>query len=144
MKTIYNTLLKLLGEIPELRWIDLDKGQLDYTRPAVAFPCALISIQYSNCQDMSLKIQQCTILATVRLGFDFTGETSAKTPEPNRETALAYYDLANKVYSKIQGYTDKEVRPFSRKRMTEEVRGGGIKVLTIPFETIYTDQTAAV
>lgn len=50
MKTIYTQLIKQLQtKVPALRWIDLNRGQLDvpYTdnqRPPVSYPCVLIDI----------------------------------------------------------------------------------------------------
>lgn len=50
MKQIYLTLLELLNLVPALKFTDLDKGQLEFyqTRPAVAFPCALIKIEITK------------------------------------------------------------------------------------------------
>ena len=53
MKIIYGALLaQLKTEVPELKWIDLDEGQLDGNggeRPAIAFPAALIGINFLKC-----------------------------------------------------------------------------------------------
>ena len=39
---------RIRQEIPALRWIDADEGQLDFqdSRPPVAFPCCLIELYY--------------------------------------------------------------------------------------------------
>ncbi|MGB4776138.1 MAG: hypothetical protein WBP45_13245 [Daejeonella sp.] len=145
MKLIYNKIIELLGEIPEIQWTDLDKGQLEFykTRPAVQFPCALVKIELPRCDDEGNKIQQCTALITIRLGFDFTGETTSITPEPNRTSALAYFDIVEKVYQKLQGFSNDQLSTFSRKRCFEENRNDGLKVINIPFETEFEDYTAA-
>ena len=55
MKTIYNAITARLKEkVPAIRWIDFDKGQLDsMDRPAVAFPCALLTISVSNARNIT-------------------------------------------------------------------------------------------
>ncbi len=63
MKNIYEKIANQLKEqVPELAWIDLDNGQLDYAeyRAAVDFPAALISIDYPQCENIGLSgAQQC-------------------------------------------------------------------------------------
>lgn len=40
---------RLKTEVPGLRWIDAEEGQLNTgERPAVAFPCCLIDISYPS------------------------------------------------------------------------------------------------
>ena len=42
---------RLKTEVPGLRWIDAEEGQLNTgERPAVAFPCCLIDISYPSCE----------------------------------------------------------------------------------------------
>ena len=67
MKTIYTAVMARLKEqVPAIRWIDFDKGQLDSSdRPAVAFPCALISIGINNTKDITSTSQDCT--ATLKI-----------------------------------------------------------------------------
>ncbi|WP_143960242.1 hypothetical protein [Litoribacter populi] len=145
MQFIYEKVLAKLQEIPELRWIDLDKGQLDSyeTRPNVNFPCALISMQLPRCEDLGAKKQQCTALVTIRLGFDFSGNTSSVTPEAERAKSLAYFDLCEKVYQKLQGWNDENINKFSRQNFREERRGDNYKVVAIPFSSGFLDFSAA-
>lgn len=143
MKIIYSKLLELLSEIPTLKWIDLDKGQLDLTdRPPVAFPCALIEIDLPRCEDLGAKKQHCNASFTIRLGFNVLGETSAVTPGARRDAALNYFDLVDEVYAKLQGYGNTQLSPFSRKRISNERRADGLKVIVMTFETEFNDFSA--
>lgn len=144
MKTIFLTLRTALMEIPALSWVDKDKGQIDKyaERPPVSFPCALIKISLTGCEDLGGGIQHCKAACTVRLAFDFTGETSNVTPDEALESSLAYFDLAEAVYKKLQGFSTEELGIFSRRSQTEDKRTDGLLVLNIPFETEFDDYTA--
>lgn len=143
MKILYKKLIELLTEIPEIKWVDLDKGQFDLTdRPPVVFPCALIEIGLPQCSDIGAKKQQCVAQFTIRLGINVLENTSANTPEARLNSALAYYDLADLVYAKLQGYYDRQLGSFSRRSITQERRTDGYKVMVLAFETVFTDTTA--
>jgi len=137
MEEIYELLLAKLGEIAELNWIDLDKGQLETgeSRPAVSFPCALITIQYPNTEDLDFKgtIQDCDVQIGIRVAHDYTGNTSAVTPEAVRAESLEYLRLVQKVYKKLQGFTDGTMNELSRRSQREERRPDQIKVMQINF-----------
>lgn len=144
MIVIYKTVLQKLSEIPALRWIDKDKGQLDFGSPPVAFPCGLITIKLPKCEDLGGNIQQCSGSFSIKLAWRFTGESSNITPEAIRNQSLEYYQLAEDAYKKLQGYSTSELSPFSRKRVDEEIRPDGLIILTMQFDTDFQDFTAVV
>lgn len=137
MDEIYELILAKLDEIPELNWIDLDKGQLDTgeSRPPVAFPCALIGISFPNASDLDLNqtIQDCSVQINIRIAQDFTGNTSAATPQVEREKSLVYMRLVQKVYEKLQGFSNGSLNPLSRRNQQEERRNDLYKVMRIGF-----------
>lgn len=133
-------------EVPQLKWIDADNGQLETyeERPPVAFPCALIDVQLPQCEDFSARYQQCTATIRVRLGFDTTGErTAAQTPLMARERSLQKYALIDGVYRALQGYCTDSFTELSRQSMTPMMIGG-YKVYEMTFETTFADETAMV
>lgn len=144
MIIIYKTVLQKLAEISALKWIDKNKGQLDYAAPPIAMPCALIRVNLPKCDDLGGNVQQCIGSFSVTLAFKFGGETSKSTPEAIRNQSLEYYQLVEDVYKKLQGYSTSELSPFSRKRVDEEIRQDGLILLTMHFETDYQDFTAVV
>lgn len=141
MKFLFKSIQeRLTKEVPELRWIDMDKGQLDYfERPPVSFPCALISVQLPRTIDLGAKKQKCDGLIVIRMGFDFSGNTSHVTPEAALEKSLAYFDLVEKVYGALQGYGESSYNTLSRQSLREEKRPDMIKVVNIPFSTSFVD-----
>ena len=147
MKYIYETILAKLKEIPELKWIDLDKGQLEFYegRPSVAFPCALIEVQYPKTTDMDqmAKVQDADVLVSVRVAHDFAGiNTSGAASDAHRAASLTYLDTVEKVYLKLQGFSDAVMTPLSRQNVRAEKRADGIKVNPLNFVTSFVDKSA--
>jgi hypothetical protein len=93
---------KLTSEVPELKYVDQDWGQMDfYSRPPVKFPCALLDIQsaeYSNCGNF---IQQGIVTVVIRV-FDVKlsnqlGAASAEAPANQKENARKIWSLLKKI-----------------------------------------------
>lgn len=135
MKELFKAITARLDTVAALKWVDEDKGQLNFERPPVLFPCALVEIQLPKTQDMNSKIQDCDGLITVRLAFDFAGNTSTITPLAAREASLAYYGVVEEVRKALQGWTDGSFNPLSRKSFYQEKRADAYKVVAIPFST---------
>ncbi|MBX6361263.1 MAG: hypothetical protein IRZ03_14425 [Acidobacterium ailaaui] len=135
MKKLYEKLLSLLQSISALKYIDLDKGQIDYfeLRPAVAFPAALVSIDFANCEDETDTTQRVQAQILIRLAFDYTGETSAATQATLRDQALDFYELIDQIYAAIQGYSDEEIDHVSRTAVRMENRQDQLRVAQIYF-----------
>jgi hypothetical protein len=139
MKTIYTAVIeRLKNNVPALKWIDLDAGQLEYyeTRPAVAFPCAIINVDLPNCADLNDygDIQQCTALVTVRI--------VQNRPDPvTREPTLPHFDLIEQVYKALQCF-EVESSPLSRVRQGKENRPDAYFVYRIDFQTSVFDKSA--
>ncbi|QOR76665.1 MAG: hypothetical protein IMW88_03745 [Thermoflavifilum sp.] len=84
MKQIFETIMQLLTSVQALKYIDLDKGQIDQydIRPAIAFPAALISLEIVNAEDETDTMQRVQLQITIRVAFDFSPSTSAVVPSP--------------------------------------------------------------
>jgi len=143
MKDIYLKTLAQLKTVPALKWIDAEDGQLEFfqTRPPVAFPCALIEVEYPRCEDESDTIQLVTARITIRLAFEPAGQTNSKAPELIQTKALARYDTVNACFSALQGWSDDEVSGFSRKSQTTEKREDNLKVIVQVWETSFEEES---
>lgn len=139
MKSIFKAVTAQLETVAALQWIDEDKGQMNFERPPVLFPCALVDIQLPKTTDLNSKIQNCDAIITVRLAFDFHGNTNSKTPAAAREKSLAYYDVVDEVKKALQGWSTAEFNPLSRKSFYQEKRPDAYKVVAIPFATAFRD-----
>lgn len=139
MKALYLRLLALLGAVTQLRYIDLDKGQLDYyeQRPSVAFPCALIRIDLPRITAIGKGVQRFDVQVTIRLAFDFIGEANARTPEATRLKSLSYFDTLEAVNLAIHEQEAVQKHPFYQTSVREETRQDGLKIVQIAYSTNY-------
>jgi hypothetical protein len=147
MKTIYTAIMaKLKSDIPALKWIDLDYGQLSTAtgqRPSLAFPCALISIRVNECKDITDTIQDCKGSITIRLAFDqMIKNTNSKSESGKLEEALNPYDTIADVYSALQGFDTDSFNALSRRSQGDEKRADGLFVYNITFSVDFEDDTA--
>ena len=143
MEELYLKLLELLDEIPEFKYVDLDKGQLMQERPSVAYPCALIAIDMPQTKDVGENIQQCALSFTVRIVAKALGETHNIAPKDIIEQSLSWLRLQQKVYVKLQGYEDDNFYPFSRLSGKNEFIRTGLNTFVLRFETSSHDYSAS-
>lgn len=143
MEELYVKLLELLGDIPELRYVDLDKGQLMEERPSIAYPCALIVIDMPQAEDMGGGVQLCNLSFTVRIVDKALGETHQIAPKAVINRSLKWLRLQQKVYEKLQGYGDENFYQFSRRGGKNEFIRTGLNSFALHFETSYHDHSAS-
>lgn len=144
MKFIYEAILaRIADQLPEFNYVDLDKGQLNYERPTVSFPCCLISLQIPNTSENHRTNLHKQVMVNFRLAWNFNGDTSNLTPDQDRSESLAYFDLIEKLEMAFQGWDNgtRQFNYFSQMALREEPRPG-LKVISIPFRTSYHDEKA--
>ena len=114
---------RLKTEVPGLRWIDAEEGQLNTgERPAVAFPCCLIDISYPSCETHMGGRQK--INAQIQL----------------REHALSCMDTLDKIHEALQWWNGGNLfNPMRRLRGAPEKRADGLKVYNVIYETEFMD-----
>lgn len=130
-------------EVPELRWIDEDEGQLNTqpgARPAVDFPCCLIDIHYPRCEDSTETEQVIAVGITIKLAFQPVGETNSRAPREVRSRALGRFAVADKVHRCLQGWTaDETLSPLSRRSARPSVTANKTKVYTTQYDTTFAE-----
>ncbi|MGV3705436.1 MAG: hypothetical protein ACO1NU_08660 [Arcticibacter sp.] len=136
--------LEIYNQLKKLRWVDLDKGQLEFydMRPAIALPCALIRVELTRAETIGNNDQRCTGRVIIRLAFDYVGSTSKASPATIRQQSLEYFDLLEGVYRAVQGKSGKGVGKFERVNAMEQTRPDGLKVLEMTFNTTWIDKSA--
>lgn len=143
MELLYEQLLQLLSNVPELKWIDLDVGQLQEEQPPVLYPCALIEIIVDKTEDIQNHTQQASGRFKLTLAYKSYGETNSTTDLPTRSNALEYFRTTNKCYKTLQGFTNDNFYPFSRTSEKPENIRKGLKVIGQYYETSWHDYTAS-
>lgn len=145
MDAIYITIAERLKEaVPELKWIDMDNGQLDYDeyRAAVDFPAALIAVEYLQCDDIGLTGgQKCTVQLSILLVTKIFDGTNFDAPQEVRQRAMEAFVLMNTVQESLQSWQpeNKSLAKLSRINAYKEKRNDGLMVISINYKTNYID-----
>ena len=147
MKELYETIVsRLTAQVPELKMIDFDMGQLDVLsmdiRPSVIFPVALVDISYPRCEDLSEDTQQVSAFVKIRLAFECPLPTDSRASTARRTAALEIFADVDKVYAALQGYYTSGFSSFSRRSQSPDNRYAGIKIIEMVFETTFDDLSA--
>ncbi|NCB68478.1 MAG: hypothetical protein EOM47_06480 [Bacteroidia bacterium] len=147
MKTIYKAIsARLKTEVPELAWIDYDKGQMNVKpgeRPALKFPAALLRIEVPTASDITDTTQDASARITVRLIFEaLKSETATAYSEAKQDKSLEPYDVIADVYAALQGYETNHFNALSRKSSSDEKRTDGYFAYQHIFTCTYEDLTA--
>lgn len=106
MEEIYKNIKNaLINFVPEIKWIEMDEGQLDnYTagEEPLTYPCALISIDENiDYKNIAGGKQIARSNFYIRFAFRRFESTSAKVPEPYANKAFEPYTIAKKAMAVI-------------------------------------------
>ncbi|MGE0931678.1 hypothetical protein [Peijinzhouia sedimentorum] len=142
----YLALMQRLEQLHEFNWIDEDNGQLEAeVRPAVDFPCALISFQYPNFSnlDNAGKLQQGPVQIVVQMGFTNSTDTNHLAPSYARDQALSYKNIINEANKAIHNW---KLPAGGKSRITRvsqlrRVREDGIVIIEVVYNTTVLDDS---
>jgi hypothetical protein len=139
------------ANVPEIKWIDQDFGQLEQFeyRPAVNFPCVLIDFPMANYSNNSELSQSADITVQLRMGFAPFSQSSTVAPTNSREKALEYYQIEQKIYEAVQGFETEYTQPMIRINAGTEQRLSasdqadsiGLRVRVMNFATQFEDNS---
>lgn len=138
---------RIASEVPEIKWTDLDIGQLEHydIRPSVNFPCALIDFPSTNFSGEFNQVQFATQLIQCRLAFAPFSNTNNITPEDVRGLGLQYFEIEWKLYKAFQGWcpASEICQPLTRIADGTEKRDDALKVRVLMFNTSSEDDSAS-
>jgi hypothetical protein len=137
MKHIFNDITeRLASEVPELKWIDEDTGQLEgyAERPPVLFPCALVDFDDADYEDLADKMQTADANVQVRIAFNTVYPTNHVTPALVKAKALERHDLVDKIVAVLHGWGGEKFTTLSRTKRKSEKRNDNLKVYMINFK----------
>lgn len=135
MKKLYLKLIELLSEIPEIKYVDLNFGQLQEEKPPLVYPAVLITMDEATFDDAQNQFQIITGNFDLTICMKMLGETNNLAPEETRTKALEYLEVAEKIYKKLQGYEDSYFDSFSRKTAKDQNIRKGLKTTVQRYET---------
>lgn len=149
MTSPFSTLLialqqRIKSQIPDIRWIDQDLGQLENygDRPAVSFPCVLIDFQNFQYEDASDLIQFAEGTVNIRLAFAPFSNTNNLTSVDYQAKALKFYDLEWAIYKALHGWKPDGYGYLSRVGANTENRNDSFRVRVINFSISFEDYEA--
>lgn len=142
MKTIYRAIKKRLEEtVPSLREVSLDTGQLsvswgETSRPPLALPACLITVDVTQATNVTDLVQQCQARITLTLVTDIVTQDTLEEP----------YELAAEIYRALQGWGTEDFAPLTRLSATRERRGDARRLFThrTVMETTFIDESAEI
>lgn len=138
---------RLTAEVPELRYIDQDYGQLEnYTlRPPVSFPCLLIEMGDFDFEDLGgTNMQTASGLLLMRLAGEAWSASNNLSTGQIMEKALEYYDLEQKIYVALHGWRAEGFSRLLRRKAVKEQRDDtNVRVRVLAYEWGFQDDTAS-
>ena len=137
---------RIRQEVPALRWIDADEGQLDFSdsRPPVAFPCCLVELAYPDAENMASNhptVQRVEAAITWKVGFNDCASFNVNKPLAIQDAAFARLDLLETIHQALQGFRmDNCAKPFRRKNCRPQKRPDGLKVYEVMYMAEFIDR----
>lgn len=143
-QVIQNIQDRLMQEVPSLKYVDQDWGQMDFWREhPVKYPCALIDIQSSQYTHIGNFIQQGTATIVIRI-FDLKLSNSSQATPPNqKENAKKIWQLIEDVNKALHGrqFLQKEYGLPMRTQMRRIKREDGCYQTELYYTIQFTDTT---
>ncbi|MFA9212493.1 MAG: hypothetical protein ACEQSR_01415 [Candidatus Methylacidiphilales bacterium] len=142
MKNLYLELAELLATITEIKWIDLWHNQVNFIEDEHEFPtpAVFLSFRALNADDMAQNIQNLELQVEVYLYFETFADTYKDSV--NQESALAFLDILNKIYIKLQGTEGTNYQNMRRIGFNAVDTGGAGNLYQTVFNCTSTDFSA--
>jgi hypothetical protein len=123
MQQLYEDILTVIATVPEIRYADIDAGQIDiYENPPVSFPCALLAMDGDiSFQRTSSRSELANINFNVRLAFVNRNTSDSLTPENIRENAVAYWDTLRSIRDAIISLSGTTRTRLTREKRTDHI-----------------------
>ena len=138
MDKLYEKIIELLETVSEIKYIDLDYGQLQEEKPPLVYPAVLVRISESR-EDIDHMYQLVTGNITLTVIDKLMGESNNLTPQDQRKRGIAYMQLNDKIHKALQGYKDKDYEPFTNKGKADQLLRKGAKTVVQQWETVWRD-----
>lgn len=107
-------MLRLKEQVPELRWIDINLGQMNTETPPVDYPCALVDVSGIDYQSLTKTTSRGTVKVEVELFFVVRAPTNMSAPVSMREMAFDTFDIVKKVDIALHRLETDDFYPMKR------------------------------
>ena len=140
MKHILEAVMERVQEqVPDLRYIAEDWGQLDFYNdaPPVKFPCALISVSNIKFESQTAGTRWATMTILIRVADAPAVSGTMAAPEAYRNRAFAIFDLMDTIGNVLYAFGGDEFNELEQKTITHYSREDAIREYAMLFETEY-------
>lgn len=137
MKEIIKSIVTALQtEVPELRYVGEDWGQLDFEPSPVQFPCALVDLDGFSFQQMGQRAQTGEGNVYIRVA-DINTRISANAPTRLQDQMYSYYDLLEKIHHAIHGLAGEGFQQLTQMSLKRVRRDGQTREYMLTFRTAF-------
>lgn len=127
---------RLKEQVPDLKYIDKDWGQLDTEYPAVNWPCCLIDIESVEYGDgRAEQTADATVLLTI--ADQRTASSSSDATPAQVAEAYSTIDLVEAVAAKLHLFTNGNFAPLVRRSFKRVAAGTGYECYQVTYVTAY-------
>lgn len=97
---------RIAGQVPGIKYVDADWGQLDAEEPSVKWPCALVDIESADCEQMESGGTSQRVLCEIRVTVEslHLAPTNRASADGMRQQGLEFYAILDDVYEALQGW----------------------------------------
>ena len=130
---------RLQEEVPELRYVAEDWGQLDFyeDKPPVKFPCALVSVSGIKFEPVTAGVRYATMTVLVRVADAPAVSGTMAAPREYRERAFSILDLMDRIGNALYAFGGEDFNELEQKEITHYGREDAIREYAMTFETEY-------
>jgi len=139
---------KIKQDLPGVKWIDLDSGQLDNPEQNYPFPFPAVFVDFPNIDwvDAGERMQNGAVQVNVRIAFRIYNQTHSNTQDNAYDTfgkAMDALAMVTTIHSKMQGFSDGlTFNRLTRVSTSTEKRSDGLKVLNMIYACSARDKSA--
>ncbi|MBO4233888.1 hypothetical protein FO675_06170 [Riemerella anatipestifer] len=143
-KIILDLQERISAEVPEIRYIDQNLGQLgqisDEDSPPLSYPAVLIDFPDTSFSNLSSNIQLGNASISFVLVFETHSQTWHQSPKDIRINGLSYLTIEQKLHKALQGFASDYFAPLSRKSVRSQNNNDvGLRVRELTYSTEFED-----
>ena len=134
--TTFKEITAKILEVPAVRWVDFDLGQLEQENPPVSYPCVLIGMGQSPVFASLGTVEQVELSITVRVAFRLFERTHSVNADTYRNKALEHLDILQDIHAKLNGLAGTHFGAVGRIGYWANERRADIRVYTATYQTL--------
>lgn len=110
MKNTFLTISnRIIDKVPQIKIVDLNRGQFLQNNFPLEYPAVYISISYPSTDDVDDDSQIYSLTVGVKVIFDPSNlDTSSLTPIKWRKTSLDLLDIVDSLIEKLSGFNSEQ------------------------------------